>query len=374
MTDRNCKIRFANNNFNTSDAVRTYSSQKSGFPISNTTTSNRAEYGKFAGNFTITSSNNKLYINDGSDKTITLTSASYTYSTLASHIQTQLNASSSNWTCTYDFAGSTFKFTINRSSGTKVLRLSQTANACWDTLGFLGVVDDSTGPFIADAQRNHTEEWILIDLGMAHEVGFAAILGEIDSPLGISSAATIKIQGNNVNLWTAPPIDQTLERSDVLACTFLDNNASMSYRYWRLLIRDRENPLGPEGLKVSNYWLSDCLTLTTSSIANGFSRGSVDESSVIVSESGAKYFNTRPKYFTLSGEISATVGDERRDLEQFFFTNSVTDPFYISIDPTLSVFAEQQEVTRFVYFDDMPSMTHIIRDYFSIGLSVSEVI
>lgn len=372
MTDRNCKIRFCDNSFNTSTATRTYSSQVTAFPISNTATDLRSEYGKFGGNFTVTASNNKVYINDGSDKTITLTAGNYTYSTLAGHVQTQLNASSSNWTCVYDYSGGTFKFTINRSSGTKILRLSQTTNAAWDMLGFLGSIDDSTGPFVADAPRNHTEEWILIDLGVATEVGFAGVLGPLGEVFSVSSNATIKIQANNVNSWTSPAIDQSLERSDMGAVTFLDNNTDQNYRYWRLYIQDRENTLGPQGFKIGIFWLSTYVTLTLAGIGSGFSRNTLDPSSVAVSENGAKYFNLRPKIFSLSGDIPAVVGSERRALEQFFYDAGVSKPFFISIDPTLAVFAEQQEVTRFVYFDDMPSMQNIVRDYFSVSFSVSE--
>ena len=119
-------VRFMNNNF--LERSFTFSSEQASFPGSNLVNTSRSGVWKPAGNFEVKSTNKNIYINDGADKTVTLTEGSYTYATLAAHIQTRLNAASSNWTCTYDNV-LTFKFTITRSSGTKVLRKSQTTNA-----------------------------------------------------------------------------------------------------------------------------------------------------------------------------------------------------------------------------------------------------
>src|SRR5690606_33367489 len=109
--------------------------------------------------------------------TVTLTEGSYTYATLATHIQTQLNAASSGWTVAY--STTTGKFTISRS-GSGTLRFSETTDAAWDTLGFLGAVDDASGPWVSDEQRNHTDEWVKVDLLSAREVDAFFLSGVLD--------------------------------------------------------------------------------------------------------------------------------------------------------------------------------------------------
>jgi hypothetical protein len=103
------KARFMGNNLIalTTNNV-TFSSETTGYEGENALNDFRSNVWKASGHFSITSSNNLLYINDGSNKTITLTAASYTTpSALATHIQTQLNASSSNWTGTYNAVAGT---------------------------------------------------------------------------------------------------------------------------------------------------------------------------------------------------------------------------------------------------------------------------
>jgi hypothetical protein len=367
MTTENTRIRFANNNFLVAGATITSSTFNTSYPIANIYDSRRGVYGSFRGNFLVVSTNKKIYINDGSAKTITLTEAEYTGATLASHIQTQLNASSSNWTCTY--SSTTYKFTISRSSGTDDLVLSTTTDAAWDLLGITGSVQ-TTCPYTSDESRIHSHEWILVDLGLQHEIGLAGLVGPLGTELGLSATATVKIQGNNVDSWSAPTVDMAMSVNDIGSFAFPD----ATHRYWRLYIQDRENTDGPTALKIGSASISSTVELTSVNIANGFTMGFQDNADVFVSDSGARYFNTKPKPFYLSGELQAAFGSQRRELEQFFFDFGVSEPFFISIDPKLCVFANHTEVTKLVRFSEMPSLQHIIRDYFNVSLSVIEVV
>lgn len=79
--------------------------------------------------------NDKLYINDGSNKTVTLTAGDYlTPQGLAEHATTQLNASSSGWSVTYDADREGYLFA--RSSGTAQLKFATTTQSCARTFGF----------------------------------------------------------------------------------------------------------------------------------------------------------------------------------------------------------------------------------------------
>ena len=363
-------VRFINNNF--LESTFTYSSQQAAFPATNAINKSRSKLWKPAGNFEVTATNNLIYINDGSNKTITLTVGTYTYATLASHIQTQLNASSSNWTCTYNNT-TTFKFTINRTSGTAVLRLTQTTNASWDMLGYTGVADRSTPPFVADEQRNHTSEWIKCDLGVPQQATFAGLISGIDTIFPLSATATVKAQANNIDYWVSPPVDITIPVGDISAMKFLDDDTDASYRFHRFQIIDRLNYLGPEGLSFAYAYIGDHTTITASNIASGFNKELTDPSNVLQSESGALFFETKPRYLTITNVgIQLLSGTERETIEQLFYDLGIRDPFFISFDPGNEVTLDIEELTRFVVMTRSPTLEHVFRNYYNISFEMRE--
>ena len=371
---RNHRIRFAENNLAAGDAATvTTSSALAGFPATNLTDSYRFRTWKPAGNFTVTSSNKKIYINDGSDKTITLTEASYTYATLASHIQTQLNASSSNWTCTY--STTTFKFTLGRSSGTAVARLSVTTDAAWDMLGYTGSIDDDVGTGqAADEQRNHTSEWIRVDLGVASEITFVSLLGVLGEVYPLGDTATVTLKANTSMAFSSPALSVTLTPGTHGMSDFLDDEADTNYRYWQLEITDRLNTLGPTGFEFGHFYLGDYVTIESRNVASGFNKYQVDTSTAEESDSGALYAQAGFKYMKFeSVEIGYMEASDRRALEQAFYDLGKYTPFYVSLDPTLLVSDDITELTRYVVFEDEPKFEHVKADVYSVRMSFREV-
>jgi hypothetical protein len=371
---RNHRIRFAENNLAAGDAaVLTVSSALAGFPATNLTDSYRFRTWKPAGNFTIDATNNKIYINDGTDRTITLTSASYTYSTLASHIQTQLNASSSAWTCTY--STTTFLFTIGRSAGTAILRFTQTSGAAWDMLGYTPVIDTSSGTGLAANEvRNHTSEWIHLDLGVATEITFVSLLGLLGEVYSISDTATVTLMGNSSDSFTAPALTVTLTPDTHGLYKFTDDETNTTYRYWKLNIVDRLNINGPTAFEFGYFYLGDYTTIESRNVSSGFSKSQVDTTQAETSESGAMYFQTGFKYMKFeSVEIGYMEASDRRALEQIFYDLGKYTPFFVSFDPTLLVSEETSELTRYVVFDDEPKFTHVKTDVYSVRMSFREV-
>lgn len=80
------------------------------------------------GFYNVNNNNNKIYFNDGSDQTATLTNGNYSASSLATEIQTQMNAASSHsFTCTYSTA--TSKFTISDGTGNFSLKFATNTSA-----------------------------------------------------------------------------------------------------------------------------------------------------------------------------------------------------------------------------------------------------
>lgn len=375
MTTRNKRVRFGDNNFATSATI-TVASEKTNFELANLTTLQRSQVYRPQGNFTIDSSNNSLYINDGSDKTVTLSSADYAGgAALATQVQTQLNASSSNWTCTY--STSTGKFTISRSSGTDTLRFTQTSNAVWDTMGYTTASDTSAATAgTADERRNHTSEHITLDLGAAFDVQEFHAIGPLGDVFSLSSSGTYTLYGNTADSWASPALTVSLTRGQGGIHHYLDGETgSTEYRYWRFEFQDRENTAGPESFKIGHLYLGDYATVTTTNVATGFTKGYLDPSNKFVSDSGAEYYRSRTRRREFRGMVVGQIAaSERRDLELMFETLGVETPFYFSFDPTTAIADNLSEVTMYGRFTRPPDFRNVVRDYYSMLLDITEAV
>jgi hypothetical protein len=370
VTNKN--VRFAENNFaELISASIEYSSQLSAFPFSNCINRFRSKLWKPSGNFTITDLNNKIYINDGANKTITLTNGNYsTPVLLASHIQTQLNSTSSNWVVSY--VTGTYKFSITHT-GNATLRFSQTTNSTWDTLGYLGTSDVVGTSFLADDQRNHTSEYCIFDMGYQADITFFAVIGPLQYIFPISTTATITLKANNLNQWDTVPLSITLDRSDAGIFKFLDDVIDSRFRFWRFEYEDRRNPNGPEGTSIGHIYIGDYLTLANRNIEVGFNKHLIDPSETKESENGAVYFDRRTKYGTFSNLTLQYLERADKDmLEDLFNRLGIYTPFYISLDPTLSISDTYGEFTKYVTFSTAPDFTHIIFDKFNMQMDFRE--
>ena len=378
MTARNEKIRFCQNNFAALTGLSVdYSSQLTAFPASNAySVKFRSKVWKPSGCFVITaSSNDKLYINDGSNKEITLTAGEYTTpALLASHIQTQLNASSANWTVSYSTTA--YKFTISNTSS-YTLRFSQTSAAVWDDIGYTGSSDVTATSWLADEQRNHTSEWIRFDLGYNANIKALFIIGALDDVFTISESATITLKANNIDFWDSPPYSQSLTRLDGGIFQFLDDTSDTDtgYRYWKIEIIDRTNPLGPEGLVFGHIYLGDYITLTSRNIQRGFTKTLYDPSIITESEEGALYFDEKSKYEKFDNmQMIHLDKDDRDTLNKMFRDLGKHTPFYLSIDPTGAFSNYLDELTKYVHFNSSPSFKHVNAGRFIMNMSFREVL
>lgn len=361
-------LRFHNNNFLLNQF--TYSSQQAAFPATNATNTSRSKVWKPNGNFEVTALNNKLYINDGTNKTITLTIAAYTPESLATHIATQLNSASSGWTVTYD-TSLTRKFTIARSSTPKILRKSQTTDAAWDMLGYVGATDITTGT--ADEQRNHTSEWVQCDLAIPQLATFCGIISGIDKIFSLSQMATVKVQANNIDYWVNPPVNVTIPILKTSSMAILDADVTTTYRFWRIEIMDRTNYLGPRGLELAYIYLGDHTTMTLTNMATGFSKELTDPSTLLQSENGALFFEKRPRYLTLSNcAIQLLREDERIEIEQLLYDIGTREPLFVAVDPDVAVTKSLEELTRFMVMTRSPTLDHVLRDYYNVSFDMRE--
>ena len=376
-TTTNQRIRFMDNNLAelTSGSI-TYSSELAAFVGSNSINKFRSKVWKPAGNFVVTaSSNDKIYINDGADKTITMTAGSYTPDTLATEIQTQLNASSSGWTVDYDNTAGEYKFRFAHGSA-HTLRFSQQTEALWDDIGFVLTSDETISTERkADEQRNHMYESVVYDLGYNAPIEFFGVISPLDEEFSIGDSATIKIQANNLNDFSSPPLDITLSRTSEGIFYFFDSIADSGYRFWRFYFEDKFNVNGNEGFSLSYIYLGDYTTLTTTNIQVGINKTINDPSLRTESEAGAIYFDRKTKYTIInSSSIALLTTSERNTLEQLFFDFGTTTPFFLSIDPRSCITDTLPDLTKYVIFESPPVFSHIKAQYFNMSLSFREVL
>lgn len=379
MTTRNHAARFCQNNqAAASGATISVSSAAAGFPGSNAVDQRRYKRWVTTGAFRVISSNKKIYINDGSDKTVTLTEATYTTGALlASHIQTQLNASSTNWTVTY--SSSTYKFTIGRSSGTAILKLTSTTDAGWDTLGFVGVSDQNVGTGTSgDEQRNHTSERFRVDLGTAKEILAFFVISAADEEFPVSSAGTMTLKGDNVssNLdpGGSPTVSVTLSRETTGIFKFIDDLASTTLRYWEFEFEDRLNPNGP-AFQIHNIYLGDYVSPVSRTVTNGFVKRLIDPSTSQRSLAGAEFNSLRTRYTVFdSVGFQELDGTDRTEIQRIGLELGTSIPFFFSLDPLGLISSSVGENTKYVKFNSDIEMTHFKYDRFFVSMSLREVV
>ncbi len=90
--------------------------------------------------------------------------------------------------------------------------------------------------------------WIKADLGSARQAGACFILDH-----NFSASATLTLQANSADDWTAPPYEQSLSYGQDRIGLLLDQ----TYRYWRLVVQDPTNPAGL--IEIGEWFLGDGL-------------------------------------------------------------------------------------------------------------------
>jgi hypothetical protein len=372
----NPRIRFmANNLAGLNVNARQFSSEQAGFEGVNAFNSFRSSIWRMSGHFLIDSTNDQIYINDGSDLAVSIPQASYTTPTLlAAAIETALNAVSSNWSVSYDLAGGTYKFTIS-NTGSVTFRLSQTTNSIADAIGYTTTTDLTGLSFVADQQRNHTNEFVTIDFGFQGSVEFIAIISDVDQSFGLSSSAIVTLEGNNIDNFTNPPFSKTLTVNDQGIFEFNDTDPIATFRFWRLNIVDKFNSILGPNLEVGNIYLGGYQTLTGRNITSGFTDTLIDPSKRSQSEGGVLYFDKKTKYKSFSSIPIRLLEDaDKQVIKDVFQTVGKTEPFYLSLDPLGQISSDITEFTIFCVFESEPVFTSVGSCFFNTTLNVREVV
>jgi hypothetical protein len=348
--------RFCFNNWVESGSL-TASSAQSSYPAANITSGIRSKVWKANGLFEISTANNNVYINE---TTFTLTVGSYTAATLITHFNSVTSETLSR--------NSNGRFVITLgSSGT--LNLSSTTNAIWSTLGFLTSSNLTGTVFTADERRYNTSEWLLVDLLQPQTADFAAVIPPANTIFS-APTASIYLQGNNTNVWTAPQVDEQMIVSSEGAF-YASSEALEPCRYWRIKFVDVKN----NDISASVVYIGDSTINTNTNLAVGFTRARVDQSVRLSSEAGQLYVERKPRLVTLSSmSVQYLKGQELTDMEQLVYDLGTGRPFFICIDPSLSVSTSLPQMTHYVEVDSEPTFSHVLNSYYNLSFSLREVL
>lgn len=370
-------MRFVNFNYSQqNETVISASSSNPNYPVENIRHEfrNKVWRSNRNGYFLIDSSNNKINFKEaamGSELTATIPNGNYTASTLAAEIKTQLEVSGAD-TYTVSYSQTTGLWTIS-SNGTHLSLLVNTgtnqANCLLkNSLGFSNT--DKTGSLSYTGARIsiHTQEHITFDLRTTEEINSLALFWPKEDGIKLSSTAEIRVQANATNTWTSPAIDEVVQIDNdyVVATHFFTND--VSYRYWRVVIKDPANA----NLFISLGVVVLGKALDIQDPAVGFEFQIADTSKVTENLFGNQYVDEYPTKSTLSIKYDLLDYEDARQLQLAYAANGNRKPVFATIDHTDSVFNKN----HFLIYGKMinPNKVSQIRyKYFGSDLVIEEI-
>jgi hypothetical protein len=383
MAESGVKLLF--NNYIDNEILAYYagSSEQASFPLLNAFNSQRrSKVWRSAGYFDVTSSNNTIVFRETAltDLTATITVAEYTsISSMCTAIKTALEAvGDSTYTVTNN-ASTGYKFQIvsNGSGGGGVFHLMVASGSftAETLLGFSNAASftDSSLTRLSDYTTINSSEWVVFDMGLVTNPKAFVLIGPRNEPLRISPSATITLQANNADAWTAPPFELELTYADnAIYHVNTDGIGDMPYRYWRLLIEDNDNPLG--FIEVGAFFLGNYFNPSRGRVQFPLSVSTIDDSDTIISEGGQAYSDIKQP--TASYNLS-WFGLQKADIEEFedqFQVYGSNRPFFVVMDSDATYSSANTRRVLFAKIQGTPQWNLISPDNFELSVSLVEVL
>ena len=195
----------------------------------------------------VTGVNDRIDFDRAGVKVATIAAGIYTTAaSLCEAIRVAMEAADSTpvWASNYS-SGTTFKFTINTSSETFILKFSSGANKDRSVAIDIGFAETDTGSAntqtggLASYQSRH---WVHVDLGATLAFTVAAVINH-----NLSTGGTIRIDGHTATMVamglqsTTPGFTQVLAGDATMRQAYF---ASQSKQFARFVISDVQNPVG----------------------------------------------------------------------------------------------------------------------------------
>ncbi len=368
-TDKSMRWMFTNL-LNTGYNSFEVSSEHASYPKENMLDgSQRTKVFRFGGRFLIEEDvNDKIYINstpyqipadDYNDLNSLLTAINTLLAGLAS----------------FSYGGSTNIISVSDAT-TFTLNLTSTTEAAWETLGFTGAADvvvTGGSNLDADEARVHWPyEEITVDFGYQASIGFVGMIHDLALEMKIPEGAEIKILGNTVNSFVAPPLEQVIPWYSTGVFKFIDDIDDSAWRYVKIRITCPSGPFIPE---IGFIYLGEYEKFTDKNIGTGFGLSHEDNSQLSQADSGAQYYNARTSPRVLS---NMSVGLARPThaalLKRIYALKGRGIPFFVALDPQSYLSDTFDEHLAYVRFTEPPRYQHILRNIFELSFNLREAL
>lgn len=351
----------------------TGTSEDAAFPASNLKLFTRSKVWRSTGSFVVDATNNKLDFDEGGGElTATVTSATYTPSSLATEIATQLT-SAGGQTYSVSYSNATGKWTVSAPGAFNLRTLTGTnfATALYPDIGFDVTAD--TGSATSHTGANialHTEEAVVFDLKNPQEIDSFALLIDKVSGNKFTTSVALNLQANATDSWTSPAVDVSLtfDTDNDIALHFFAS--SETYRFWRVKVVDPQNP--NLHVELGKVMLAKATALTQNP-EKGFRRRSVDLSKRIDTSFGNRFHDIYPIKTFFEFDYKVMSFADFKTLEDMFDRVGIATPIGVIVDTQEDLFDKERFFLYGTYVGER-SRTHVVNEFFDDKLVFEELI
>ena len=355
----------------------TETTQHENFIAENTQNSNfnkawRSQYGAGSGwgYFTIKANTNDRLDFEDSGSTVraaSLTPGNYVAANLASHIETQMEAVTTD-AFTVEYLESSNKFKITNDTGTFELLWNTGTNksrSIADTIGFDDAADDTGADnYTADDMRIHSDEGIVADLETATSIYAAIIRGHnLQGPAyGVLRADFSS--DNFATIGSANSFDY-ISGTDWGDPTIVIFSTPKTYRYVRIYIEDIDNP--DTYVKVGRISFAGRFQ----PVENFLNEGDIvriDPSIIVTSEAGQESSFQYDTYDTWTYVFRVHGAAEKLNFDTMFDAVGTSKNLFICEDPDNLYPATKTKYVRFTGWKWTPIRRDTDLWYVSIGV------
>lgn len=357
------------------------SSEQTAFPVSNLyNAQRRSKVWRSNGNWEVTADNNVIIFREtaaGPNLTATVAVDQYSSTTLfCAAVKAALEATgASTYTVSQDVTTSKIKIVSDGLGGDGTFKLMWTnaSSAGFAAMtGFSTALDDTGSlTYVADQLKIHTSEWIKWDMGISTNPTAFLMIGARNAPIKISPSATLKLQGNETNVWDDPSYETTLTYDDAVISVFDEDGLhTEALRYWRLLIEDTDNAAGY--VEIGSIFLGIFFSPTRGAVQFPFSSKYIDRSVTSYSQGGQTFSDIRQKSESFSVEWKGLTLTEKEEIDDIWDNSGTSLPFFIQLDPGLVFSSRTSKYIRFVKFESEPDVNLETPNNFSCRMSLRE--
>lgn len=204
-----------------------------------------------------------------------------------------------------------------------------------------------------------TEQWLKIYLGTSP----AAVSVFIIKNHNLTSGATLRLQGNNIDDWTSVSYDATIAVNEDIIVHFLPSALSLSY--WKISIFDNENSDG--FLEIGRIYLGSYTSLSKN-FTEGW-RDYIDDKSLVAHSEGHQLSAIeREKIRHLFYLFRSITDSDKQTLEDIFFSKGLSKDLFICEDSDYA-----NEKAFYVRFASPLDHENIMTGYWDVELEFEEL-